>query len=127
MYEGFVNAAKEVFGNLVIVIDRFHVAKLYRGALDTLRKKELKRLKKALPAEAYQKLKGVMWLLRKKKEELRDEELNTLACLFRHSPALKAAYTFCNELTEIFEEDVSKRQAQHKIKVWKTRVKKSSS
>jgi transposase len=125
MYEGFVNAAKEVFGHLVIVIDRFHVAKLYRGAVDTLRKKELKRLKKALPEEEYQKLKGVMWMLRKKKEELRDEELNTLACLFRHSPALKAAYTFSNELTEIFEEDLSKRQAQHKIRVWKKRVKQS--
>ena len=32
MYEGFVNAAKEVFGKRVkLVIDRFHVAKLYRS------------------------------------------------------------------------------------------------
>ena len=30
MYDGFVNAAKEVFGRKVIVVDRFHVAKLYR-------------------------------------------------------------------------------------------------
>jgi transposase len=125
MYEGFVNAAKEVFSNRVIVIDRFHVAKLYRGAVDTLRKKELKRLKKELAEEEYQKLKGVMWILRKKKEELSAEELNTLDCLFRHSPALKAAYTFSNELTETFKEDFSKRQAQHKIKVWKKRVKQS--
>ncbi|MCP4399506.1 MAG: transposase [bacterium] len=44
MSDGFVNAAKEVFDGSVIVIDRFHVAKLYRGAVDTLRKKELKRL-----------------------------------------------------------------------------------
>ncbi len=125
MYEGFVNAAKEVFGNRVIVIDRFHVAKLYRGALDTLRKQELKRLKRELPEEEYQKLKGVMWMLRKKKEELSDEERHTLECLFRHSPALKTAYTFSHELTKIFEEDLSTRQAQHKIKVWKKRVKKS--
>ena len=41
MYEGFVNAAKEVFGKRVqVVIDRFHVAKLYRSSVDKLRKQE---------------------------------------------------------------------------------------
>jgi len=46
MYEGFVNAAKEVFGKRVkIVMDRFHVAKRYRSGLDSLRKHECKRLK----------------------------------------------------------------------------------
>lgn len=54
MYEGFVNAAKEVFGKRVkIVIDRFHVAKLYRSGLDSLRKHELKRLQQELSEEAY--------------------------------------------------------------------------
>jgi transposase len=61
MYEGFVNAAKEVFGKRVkIVIDRFHVAKLYRRSLDRLRKHELKRLKQELSEEAYGQLKGAM-------------------------------------------------------------------
>jgi len=41
MYEGFVHAAKEVFGKRVkIVMDRFHVAKRYRSGLDSLRKSE---------------------------------------------------------------------------------------
>ncbi len=35
MYEGYINAIKAVFGNKVqIVVDRFHVAKLYRSELD---------------------------------------------------------------------------------------------
>ncbi|MBK8535674.1 MAG: transposase [Candidatus Competibacteraceae bacterium] len=39
-YVGFINAAKEVFGKKVqIIIDRFHVAKLYGKGLDDLRKK----------------------------------------------------------------------------------------
>ncbi len=47
MYEGFINAAKEVFSKKVkVVVERFHVAKLYRGAVDELRKSELRRLKK---------------------------------------------------------------------------------
>ena len=54
MYEGFVNAAKEVFGKRVkIVIDRFHVAKLYRRGVDSLRKHELKRLKQELSEGVY--------------------------------------------------------------------------
>jgi hypothetical protein len=41
MYDGFIYAAKEVFGvKIKIIIDRFHVAKLYRKGLDTLRKQE---------------------------------------------------------------------------------------
>jgi len=44
MYEGLVNAAKEVLGKRVkIVMDRFHVAKWYRSGLDRLRQHELKR------------------------------------------------------------------------------------
>ena len=42
MYEGYINAIKEVLGKGVqVVVDRFHVAKRYRKGLDELRKKEL--------------------------------------------------------------------------------------
>ena len=42
MYDGFINAAKEVFGTkITIIIDRFHVAKNDRGAIETLRKKAI--------------------------------------------------------------------------------------
>lgn len=47
LYVGFLNAAREVLGKRMrIVVDRFHVARLYRKGLDTLRKQEMKRLKK---------------------------------------------------------------------------------
>ena len=98
MYEGFVNAAKEVFGKRVkIVIDRFHVAKLYRRGLDSLRKHECKRLKQELSEEAYDQFKGAMWALRKSKEQLTDDDKDVLRCLFAHSPCLKMAYEFCHE------------------------------
>lgn len=98
MYEGFVNAAKEVFGKRVkIVIDRFHVAKLYRSGLDSLRKHELKRLQQELSEEAYGQLKGAMWALRKSEEQLTDGDKDVLVCLFEHSPCLKMAYEFCHE------------------------------
>lgn len=126
MYDGYINAAKEVFGKSVrIVTDRFHVAKLYRKGVDDLRKQELKRLKKELPEEDYKELKGAMWVLRKDKAELRQQELNLLACLFICSPLLKMAYEACNELTAIFDAPVSQGEAIKRIKKWKKRIEKS--
>lgn len=98
MYDGFVNAAKEVFGKRVkIVIDRFHVAQRYRKGLDVLRKQELRRLKEVLSEEDYGQLKGAMWALRKPEEKLTDEDKDVLACLFEHSPCLKLAYELCGD------------------------------
>ena len=46
MYDGFIHAAQEVFGDKVqSMIARFHVAQWYRQGVDTLRKAERKRLK----------------------------------------------------------------------------------
>jgi transposase len=126
LYEGYINAAKEVFGaNVIIVVDRFHITKLYRNGLDVLRKKELKRLKKELSKEEYKKLKGAMWILRRDVEGLKVEDLEVLKWLFKCSPILELAYNLCNELTDIFEGDYSKSEAKRKINRWKKRVIKS--
>ncbi len=126
MYDGFINAAKEVFGKRIrIVIDRFHVARLYRKDFEGLRKKEMRRLKKELSEEEYGKLKGAMRALRKKEKELSDEEKQVLKCLFGHSPKLETAYRFCMELTDIFEDDISKSEAKQRIRIWKIPVRTS--
>jgi transposase len=93
LYVGFINAAKEVFGRKVrIVADRFHVAKLYGKGLDELRKKELARLRKTLPKEQYKELEGVMWILRKRPDDLTATDQETLDRLFEYSPLLQRAY-----------------------------------
>lgn len=126
MYDGFINAAKEVFPKKVmIIIDRFHVAKSYRNELEKLRKKEMKRLKKELSEAKCKELKGVMWSLRKKKENLTREEGQTLQKLFQYAPTLKLAYELCWELTDIFEEPISKSKAKRKIKQWKKTIEKN--
>lgn len=126
MYEGFVNAAKEVFGKRVkIVIDRFHVAKLYRRGLDSLRKHELRRLKKELSEEAYGQLQGAMWALRKSEETLTDDEKDVLVRLFAHSPCLKMAYEFCHALTSIFDTQLRKREGKRQLRQWMKKVRAS--
>ena len=126
MYDGFVNAAKEVFGKKVkVVIDRFHVAKLYRGGFDKLRKTELHRLKQSLSKKEYKKLDNVMWILRKNTVDLSKEELEVLSFLFKHSPVLEMGYVLRNKLTDIFNEQLTRSVAEKKIKSWIKRVEKS--
>jgi len=126
MYEGYINASQEVFGkNTRVVIDRFHVAKLYRSQVDTLRKQELKRLKHDLVPEKYKRLKGAMWALRRSPHALSNKESAILDCLFRHSPALNAAYSAAKQLTEIFNESVSRASGVRRLKSWIKQVEAS--
>jgi len=87
LYEGYIQAAKAIFKNKVPVIaDRYHVAKLYRKNLITLRKAELRRLKKQLPLTVYQQLKPAIAILKKQKDYFFEEENKILAPLFTYSP-----------------------------------------
>ena len=127
MWDGYVNAVKEVFGKKVtIVIDRFHVAKNYRERVDKLRKSECNRLKQELPETEYKQLKGVMWALRKNKCNLEQEEKELLARLFAHTPTLQQAYELREELTAIFEMPSSRDNAKLKIEAWQQKVKNST-
>jgi len=126
MYDGFINAAKEIFSDKVkIIIDRFHVAKLYRKGVDTLRKAEMKRLKYTLVKEEYAKLKNVIWIVRKDANSLMDEEVKILQLLFMYSPLLEKSYKLSKELTDIFNEDRQRSRAKRKIHAWIKHVKKS--
>jgi transposase len=120
-YEGFINAAKEAFGKQIrIVIDRFHIAKLYRKSVETIRKQEMKRLKNSLSEEEYGKLNGVIWALRK--SELSDNEKALLKRVFKHSPKLKEAYQLSNELTKIFNTNTTRNGGIRRLTNWISKV-----
>lgn len=125
MHEGYVNAVKEVLDGAMVVTDRFHVARNYRDGADALRKKEIKRLKKELSEEAYKEIKGAMWAFRKNPAKLEPKEEELLNRLFEYSPELKQAYTFREELTAIFEEDINKTEATQRIEGWQKSVTKN--
>jgi transposase len=92
MYDGYINASKEIFGKTIpIVVDRFHVAKLYRKGLVSIRKKELVRLRKELPKE-YPLLKPAIAILINKKECSDHDEKMKLELLFKHSSISSNAY-----------------------------------
>jgi transposase len=126
MYDGFVNAAIEAFGPQVLVIDRYHVAKLYRKPLDKLRIKEMERLKVELNTEDYAKLEGMMWILRKNHECLSENNKESLEFLYQHSPILKKAHSYAIRLTHTFNSHISRKSSLAKIDRWIKSVESSN-
>lgn len=122
LYDGFIHAVKEELPQATVVADRFHVAKKYRDCADQLRKQQVRRLKKELPEPEYEQIKGAMWPFRKKPEDLTPDEAAVLQRLFTRSPSLHQAYQLRDELTAIFEQDLSKTEAIEQITQWKDRV-----
>ncbi len=125
MHDGFVYPAIEVFGKQAVIIDRYHVAKLYRKPLDDLRIKEMVRLKKELTVAEYSELEGMMWILRKQHECLTEAEKNKLALLYLHSPILKKAHSYALKLTQIFNTHSNRKSALSKIDRWVESVERS--
>jgi transposase len=122
MYDGFVRAIEEEVPWAEVVIDRFHVARAYRDCADTVRKKELQRLKSALPPAEYAEIKGAMWPFRKRPAALEPQEWELLERVFTLSPKLEEAYNLREDLTELFERDYTKAGAKCAMRAWYKRV-----
>lgn len=125
IYDGYIQAAREVFPEAEVVIDRFHVAKNYNEGVDQLRKQEMRRLKAELPESGYDELKGLMWVYRRHWWDLDDEQRQRLAPLFMYSPVLQEAYFLRHRLTVIFEVSKTKAQALESLDVWQAKVAES--
>ena len=125
LWEAYTEAARAELPSARIVADRFHVAKHYRHAADQIRKQELHRLKKELPEEEYQKLNGSFRAFRKNAKDLNKEERKILRRFFEYSASAKQAYSLREQLTAIFNMNLSKGQAQSKILHWIQKVQKS--
>jgi len=125
MYDGYANAVEEVTPGAPLVVDRFHVAKAYRGCADKLRIREQRALKQILEEDAYSALKGVMWPFRAKPENLKEEQKEQLELLFECSPELKKAYKLREALTAIFDERQTKEEGGQALRQWQEDVRQS--
>jgi transposase len=125
LYDGFAGAVKEVLPQAKVVADRFHVAKLFRGATDALRKSEMGEIKQALKPEEYAAFKGVLWVWRRNQQDLTEEELEQLELLFECSPLLRRAHHLREKLSQIFETKQTKQAGEREIRAWIKEVKGS--
>jgi transposase len=125
IWDGYITAVEELLPDARIVIDRFHVARDYRDAVDALRKQEVRRLKQELPKAAHSDLKHTLWPFRKRAGDLDAVEQERLDALLSHSPPLRQAYTLREELTTIFDTARSKADGLRRIQFWRQRVTRS--
>jgi transposase len=125
LWDAYIEAVREEIPTARIVADRFHVARHYRDAADQVRKQELLRLKKTLSKPEYQKLNGSFRAFRKNAQDLKKEERKILRRFFEYSALAKQAYAFREQLTAIFDMNLSKPRAQAKLLRWIQQVQKS--
>lgn len=124
MWEGYLNAIEEFIEaskavKADLVADRFHVAKQYRNCVDTVRKRECKRLRSQMDAKAYETAtKRIHWVLRRNHRSLDEDDKQRLRELFKVTPDLHRAYTLREELTAIFELPLSVWQAKRRLLGW---------
>lgn len=125
LYDSYLQAVRASLPHSRLVIDRFHVARLYRDAADSLRKSEMKDLKRTLSVETYRTLKGALWTFRKRRDELLPDERAVLDRLFALAPTLKVAYTLREDLTAIFDTAPAKNRAKRLLRDWQAKVRAS--
>jgi transposase len=125
IWEGYITAVEEVLPNAMIVLDRFHVSRHARDGVDTLRKQEVRRLKKELPKDAAAGFKHTLWPFRKRSDALDPAEQERLETLLAYSPPLRQAYVLREQLTAIFDTARSKADGLRRLRLWRRRVEKS--
>src|SRR5919199_1232666 len=125
LWEAYISAVREELPQARIVIDRFHVAKHYRECADTVRKQEVKRLRKELPKAQAEQLKETMWPFRKRWEDLEPSEQERLTHLVEQAPRVQQAYELREELTRIFETARTKAEGIEQITRWRQKVEAS--
>jgi transposase len=132
MWDGYLGAIADFIAThpdvkARIVIDRFHVAKNYRADFDTLRKKEMRRLRKELPDATYKDVAyGMHWILRHNYDNLNDDDKVRLRSLFQYTPTLHQVYTLREELTAIFNMKLSLAEGRRRLEKWLAKVERST-
>ena len=121
MWDGYVNAAREAFGEQVTVtIDRFHVMKNFQECLSKARRE----LQKTLPEEQAKQLKGMRWLLLTNPENLPPEARERLRQCEEKFPRLKELTEQRAALRAIFEDRsiATPAQGRRRLQGWLERV-----
>jgi transposase len=101
MWDGYVEAAKEVFGTAVrVTIDRFHVMKNFQEQLTDARRQ----IQRELAKDEAKVLKGTRWLWVTNWENLNAEQQAELTRLKEHFPRLRELVNYRESLRQLFED-----------------------
>jgi transposase len=123
MWEGYANAAMEVFGpDHRVTIDRFHVMKNSKEQLTKARRE----IQRELSKEEAKELKGTRWLWVKNWDNLTSEEKQELEALKKRFPALKQLAEQRDSLRAIFEDKkiTTAEEGQKRFQTWLEQARK---
>ena len=101
MWDAYATAAREVFPDAAVTVDRFHVMKNFQEGLCKARRE----LQKGLSAADRKLLKGSRWLWTTNPENLSPEKRAELEGLQRHFPELARISERRESLRAIFEDE----------------------
>lgn len=94
MSKAFINATEEYLPNAALTFDRFHVMKLANEALDKVRREDVKE-------HEYLKKTRYLWLRRK--ENLREDQAESLKKLLQINVKTARAYNYVLDLRSFYE------------------------
>lgn len=117
MWEGYEHAVREVFGPGVrIVVDRFHVMKLFQDQL-TLARRELQ---SGLSKQERELLKGSRWLWVSNDQSLSERRRKEFSKLRQRFPQLKKLWLHRRRLRRIFEDRTltDPQEAKRRLQAW---------
>jgi transposase len=101
MWDGYVTAVKEVFGETVrVTIDRFHVMKNFQEQLTDARRQ----IQRELAKDEAQALKGTRWLWVTNWENLDADQQAELVQLKERFPRLRELVEYRESLRQLFED-----------------------
>jgi transposase len=121
MWDGYVNAAKEVFDSVRVTIDRFHVMKNFQEQLTEARRE----IQRGLSKEAAKELKGTRWLWQTNPENLTDERRQQMEQLKDRFPRLKQLVEQRESLRAIFEDKTIQdaKTGENRLREWMEQAK----
>lgn len=118
MWDAYHEAARAYLINAQSVVDRFHIMKNLNEALTAARRS----IQKHADAPTQEVLKGSRWVLVKNREDLSDEEQVKLEAVLQASPILKKCYELKEAFRELFNQMLSREQADQKLNDWLRQV-----
>lgn len=113
MSDHFRRVAKTCFPNAVIIVDRYHVSRQARWAMERVRKNEQKKL-----SDNWRKyFKRSRFILSKNKDELNEDELYKLNLMLDISTPIAYAYSLSNEYIDMMHA-LNSNQAKQLMSKW---------
>lgn len=118
MWDAYQDAAAEKLPRARRVVDRFHVMKNLNEALTKARRA----IQKDADDATQEILKGCRWLLVKNQENLTAEQQQKLTHMLEASPELKSCYELKESFRDLFNENLSYKVAEKRLRSWVAKV-----